>query len=358
MNYEVEAWYKLYIRESTEDKVLPVLNRALRDFLLRFAKSRDDATILGKTATPGEDLARALGAHQTEAALIVEFVQSMLGDGYLSHRKGRLWITNFVDAQQSRTPGARRQKVYREGKKKSQQGDATKSNAGVTSTSDSDITVASPVTSQKSRSETRRDEKNRDETTAGAAAVDSGTEPETDPGNETVCPLNLLDRDGIRSMIRELSERLPCPIASLEHEAREFVMYWTMGEGAGLRRAGWPRKLRGRLVKRHGAGELGQSAMARSNADWPTDDALRLRAAIGAGQHGESLKAKLSAGNLDAVTAMRLVRERDAEMRERRAEQAEEALPRPPRVPGGKRPSQPAPGNIAALTAGLVRGMP
>jgi 5-methylcytosine-specific restriction endonuclease McrA len=114
VNYDTEAWYKLYIRESTEDRLLPVLNRSLRDFLLRLAKSREDATILAKTENPGEDLARALGAHQDEHDLIVSFINSMLKDGYLRHKKGRLWITNFVNAQQARSPGAIRQQRWRE----------------------------------------------------------------------------------------------------------------------------------------------------------------------------------------------------------------------------------------------------
>lgn len=169
MNYETEPWYKLYIRESTEDKVLPVLNRALRDFLLRLAKSRDDATILGKTTNPGEDLARALGAHPSETETIVQFVGTMLEDGYLSHRKGRLWITNFVAAQASRSAGARRQKAYRDRHQTSHNEHSRPDNEPITEV----VTVASHVTSQEIRSEKRREETKRDEPDArGGAATD------------------------------------------------------------------------------------------------------------------------------------------------------------------------------------------
>lgn len=83
----------------------------------------------------------------------------------------------------------------------------------------------------------------------------AGDEQE-DPGRETICPLNLLDRDGVKSMLRELSERLPCPLAVIEHEARDFLSYWTLGDGMGRKRAGWPRVLRERIRKRFMAGEL------------------------------------------------------------------------------------------------------
>lgn len=259
MNYETEPWYKLYIRESTEDKVLPVLNRSFRDFLLRFAKSRNDGTILAKSSNPGEDIARALGAHPTEFASIVGFVASMLEDGYLNHRKGRLSITNFVAAQEARSAGARRQKVYRDKHNSSRIGIAP-SDVNVAKR---DVTVASHVTSQEIRSDPKRDEERRDDENARArgrlgvvGSVPEVPEPEADPGRETICPLDLLRRDGVKMALRELAEKLPCPLSVLESEAAEFVSYWTIGEGMGGKRTNWPRTLRERLRKRFFAGEL------------------------------------------------------------------------------------------------------
>lgn len=254
MNYGTEPWYKLYIRESTEDRRLPVFNRALRDFLLRLAKSRDDATILGKTQNPGEDLALALGAHGSESALIAEYVASMLEDGYLSHRKGRLWITNFVSAQQSRSQGAVRQQRYRD-KKNNVTSDVTQA---VTSDEKRNVTSDARVTSQKIRSEKRREETNRDEERAGARETPPSQDSDSpaEPERETICPLDLLSRPGVRTALRELAENLPAPLESLESEASEFVSYWTIGKGMGRKRLNWPKELRERLRKRFHEGQL------------------------------------------------------------------------------------------------------
>lgn len=256
MNYETEPWYKLYIRESTEDKVLPVLNRALRDFLLRFAKGREDPTILGKTTNPGEDLARALGAHQTEACQLVEFVQSMLDDGFLSHRKGRLWITNFVRAQEARTPGARRQKAYRAKHPKSRKGDAPETDASVTPEPESDVTVASRVTLQERREEKRREETKRDETTR--APEHSSGSPEFADGDEAeaMCATDLEQRAVAVGIPRMLAQRLRVSEAVVVHEIREFVGYWTIGAGAGQKRSHWLKKLREHVRQRHAKGQL------------------------------------------------------------------------------------------------------
>lgn len=163
MNYDTESWYKLYIRESTEDRLLPVLNRALRDFLLRCAKSRKDGTVLAHTESPGEDIARALGAHPDEASTVAGYVASMLRDGYLSHRRGRLWITNFVAAQEARSPGARRQKRYRDKDKSSRTNDTRETDENVTPDITDNVTRDAHVTSQEIRSDPRRSDPRRSE---------------------------------------------------------------------------------------------------------------------------------------------------------------------------------------------------
>ncbi len=263
MNYETEPWYKLYLRESTEDKLLPVLNRALRDFLLRLAKNRIDATILRNTTSPGEDLARALGATGAEAETIADYVRSMLVDGYLSHRRGRLWITNFVDAQAARTPGARRQKTYRDNQKKSRNGHVTESNGAAPALPDSDVTGDARITLQTIREEKRREEERRDDPTRVRATAPAATAPDSDPEapeRETVCPLDLLSRPGAAPMLREMSEKLPAPIAHVEAEAAEIVGYYTIGGGKGQKRSNWFRVVRERIRKRFMAGELGSVA--------------------------------------------------------------------------------------------------
>lgn len=184
--------------------------------------------------------------------------------------------------------------------------------------------------------------------------------PEPDPGRETVCPLDLLSRPGVLSMLAELAERLPAPVADLEHEARDFLGYWTIGEGQGRLRTNWPRVLRERLRKRHGAGDLGAKPKRTGthggpSDEWPTDADLSLREAIRAGAHGPKLKARLGAGQLDAALARRLVREREAEQRERAAERAEgeEGQSLPPSSPPERLSS-----DLGALAGSLLRSPP
>lgn len=282
MNYDTEAWYKLYIRESTEDRLLAVLNRALRDFLLRLAKSRTDATILGRTDNPGEDLARALGAHPDEAPSIVAHVNSMLEDGFLTHRNGRLWITNFVRAQAARTPGARRQKTYRE-----KHSDASRNVRARASPSTSDVTgdvtgsdprdvtgsegVVSRDTLQERREDPRREDPRRSEPRperARARDPDGGDgvgvgdfqteepESEPDPGRQTLCPTDLADRLESNGTLRRLAEQLPAPLESVRACARGFVATWTIGKLAGQKRGGWAGRCRQWMIDQHAQGRL------------------------------------------------------------------------------------------------------
>lgn len=98
------------------------------------------------------------------------------------------------------------------------------------------------------------------------------------------------------------------------------------------------------------ARERGAKRGGGPDPDWPTDDALRFREAIRAGREGKSLQAKERAGNLDYATALRLSRERSAEIAERAAER------RPPSSrPPGLASGVPA-GSLAALTAGIGNG--
>lgn len=169
MKYGNEPWYKLFLRESTEDKLLPALNRSLRDHLLRLAKSREDGTVLRKTENPGADIARAIGAHAEEVTLIEGYVKSMLDDGYLSHKKGRLFITKFTEAQNAKSDGARRQDKWRKGGSGAQSGDEPETVDAVTEVTGGDVSVVSRETSLERRGEKKREETRRgDEIRAGA----------------------------------------------------------------------------------------------------------------------------------------------------------------------------------------------
>lgn len=183
MNYGTEPWYKLFLRESTDDRVLPAFNRALRDFLLRLAKSRNDATILRKTDSPGKDIARAIGAHPKEVGLVAEYVESMLADGYLSHDGTRLWITNFVEAQNAKSPGAKRQDKWRDRPVKSPE---TASGNDISVSRDARETESDRLERRYRRGEERRDEERRGEETdardARAGWLQRAVVRETEPG--------------------------------------------------------------------------------------------------------------------------------------------------------------------------------
>lgn len=156
MRFDRESWRKLYVAESAEHRMLPVLARGLRDYLIRHAK--EDGTLLSRTDDPGNDLARALGAHPEELETVSEFVQKWIEDGYLSFKRRRLWITNYVDAQSSQSPAARRQKRYRDRNRGHSPvtGDVTQASPG-------DVTGESRDTSHPTRPDpTRNDETRRE----------------------------------------------------------------------------------------------------------------------------------------------------------------------------------------------------
>lgn len=66
--------------------------------------------------------------------------------------------------------------------------------------------------------------------------------------DETVIPLDLIERARSHSVFSDVAKALPgVTIEQLEDSAREFLTYWTIGEGTGRRRRQWMRKLREHL---------------------------------------------------------------------------------------------------------------
>lgn len=173
LRFERESWRKLYIVESAEHRLMPIFSRGLRDYLLRLAG--DDGTILSRSTDPKSDLQLLLGARSaSDRTMISNSYDDLLRVGYLSFEGGRLWITRFAEAQEARSPGAKRQATYRKnhpsGKasQPSQPTDAdVASRLGVTSDVTSNASSNAPVTSQID--ETRRDETR----TPNPAAADS-----------------------------------------------------------------------------------------------------------------------------------------------------------------------------------------
>lgn len=147
VRFDRESWRKLYRSESPEDRLLPVAVRGVRDYLIRYAK--DDGTLLESTTDPGADMARVLGAHPDEFDAIKSAVERLFGSKYLSHKKGRLWITKFREAQEARSPNAARQLRYREKRKTPRE-----HNESVTSNATPD---AHETLEEKRREEKRRE---------------------------------------------------------------------------------------------------------------------------------------------------------------------------------------------------------
>lgn len=150
MRFDREPWRKLYRSESVEDRLLPVVVRGLRDYLLRHAA--DDGTLIAKTEAPGEDMARAIGAHPDEFTVTVGGVERLIASGYLKHKNGRLWIAKFQEAQQTRSANAARQKRFRE-RHKTPTVTQRERNDSVTSNATDNATV----TVEEKRREEKRD---------------------------------------------------------------------------------------------------------------------------------------------------------------------------------------------------------
>jgi hypothetical protein len=154
MRFDRESWRKLYVAESMQHRLMPVLCRGLRDYLLRHAG--EDGTLLSRTEDPARDLAKVLGAHESESNLVETYVLTWLDEGYLKHSRGRLYIAKYEEAQNARSQGAIRQERYI-AKKKASPGDVTTdadADAKVTSPGDGDLT--SQIIDETRRDETRQ----------------------------------------------------------------------------------------------------------------------------------------------------------------------------------------------------------
>ncbi len=150
MRFDRESYRKLYVRESAEDRMMPLLARGLRDYLLRHAA--EDGTLLKKSQRPHEDLGLALSVHRTEMGKFKEALKLLVESGYLSFEGGRLWITRFEEAQEAKSPGARRTANWRanqEAKKASQEESHGESHGDAHEASPRTSQVTSPLAERK-----------------------------------------------------------------------------------------------------------------------------------------------------------------------------------------------------------------
>lgn len=120
MRFDREQWRRLYINESADHRALPLLARGVRDYLIRVARQQDG--VLVKNAPTEEraieTLLRGCSAHAEEMELATKYIQLWIDDGYLVWRRSKnryaLGIKRYVEAQKARSPGAVRQKRYRD----------------------------------------------------------------------------------------------------------------------------------------------------------------------------------------------------------------------------------------------------
>lgn len=231
MRFDRESWRKLYVTESMQHRALSLFARGLRDYLIRFAET--DGTLLHDTENVAADLARVLGATGSERRALAAAVDQLIAIGYLTFSNKHLWITKFQEAQESRSPGAKRQAAYIARRKSDSADDVT---------SDAKPNVTGDVTPD----ETRHDETRRDESAAPSVADD----------RETMCPLNLLERAAAAGVVAELADAYRLREATVAKAVEEFVSYWTIAGGSGKRRRNWMARLRQRLHELNQQGKL------------------------------------------------------------------------------------------------------
>jgi hypothetical protein len=97
-------------------------------------------------------------------------------------------------------------------------------------------------------------------------------EGQDDPeqAQQTICPLHLTEIAERTGIVAQFCDRYRAEPEQIHHAVREFVTYWTIGEGTGRRQFNWPRKLRKHLqttCERPGGlkalGELGHEELTR-----------------------------------------------------------------------------------------------
>lgn len=228
MRYDREPWRKLYVSESVEDRMRPLLARGLRDYLLRHAK--DDGTILPKTSDPGGDLARALGAHDGERDTVARYVQDWIDDGFLALRRDALVIRNFARAQKARSKGAERQKRYRS-KKKGEDGVTRDATSDVTN----DVTVTGPVTPSRAPA---RISSHLISSSESAPEGETG-EPKRDPTVPHPLPA---DWQPWPTTLGTLEVTNAMPAWAAEAIAKRFVSHFAVDASARATAVGWQQR--------------------------------------------------------------------------------------------------------------------
>jgi hypothetical protein len=300
-----ERWRKLYLREPKDQEIWDWRARGLRDLLIRIAE--DDGRIARDVAA----LRRLLRAGDE----LDEHVKTLLEDGFLVLENGALYVRNLPEAQsqteptsrgprptratgsgagrwanttpEERSAAARRASEGRWGRRK---GDASddgppdasshmRSDASTDDDASSDASgdACSPRAvsgfvdpSESFPEEEKRQEKKREEPAREHASNVASINGSTDDASthrriddfdgspdETICPLDLVDRAERAGVFRHLAEHMPgVHVGQLRDAAREFVTYFSIGAGMGERRRHWMKRLRESLRRSQRDGRL------------------------------------------------------------------------------------------------------
>lgn len=115
MNWNNEPWRKLYTKITGDWQQLSVMARGMSGELLKYAK--DDGSICRtRGKAPALAVALVLNPRPEELEAVQNGSQELLDDGYLAVVEGVVYIRNFEDAQERRTPAAAKQQRYRDRK--------------------------------------------------------------------------------------------------------------------------------------------------------------------------------------------------------------------------------------------------
>jgi hypothetical protein len=301
------SWRKLQRHERTDHRLWPLLQRALRDHLLRLPDSLD-GVIFERTKRPVDDLMQALGTHAGERRAVRKALEALLSDGFLEHDDGFLRIRNFERTQSNPTgsisenePKIRSAAAERKARQRERERQPSVTERDMSRVTECDMSRVT-VTGEKRREDKRRSDRrshnrdtsrpvtvteshvtrdvappNDDALGPVAQATDTEAPPvdtdRLDPDRETPIPLDFKTRFP-SSAIDELAEGYKVPKSAIEAELHEFATYWSIGAGAGKRRRNWASLFRRRVQARAQAGEIGSfsagSAQRRDVRRQPT----------------------------------------------------------------------------------------
>lgn len=206
MSTDERPWRKLKRIERTEHKLWPVLQRALRDHLLRLPDDLD-GVIFRDSTRPLDDLIVALGTHRGERKVVRSVLERLMSDGYLVHDGHALRIRNFEREQSNdpqpvtdrRSKDAKR-KAEKRAKERAERENAEASASGV-STDVSGQLSADTENGRVRKSPRPREEEEKDEDVLSADAARTDTDghdigvvrigPNWEPSTDQVANLTM-----------------------------------------------------------------------------------------------------------------------------------------------------------------------